>query len=365
MQVAIRTDASLVIGSGHLMRCLALAEALREKGIKVFFICRTLKGNLIGLIEKKGFEVYKLAGEDSHGKLQGQPSDYSAWLGVSWERDAAQVRDILEKNKTTVDWLVVDHYSLDKRWEKALRPYSKEIMVIDDLANREHNCDLLLDQNYHPEMAARYKKLLPQQSRILLGPNYALLRREFADARKNPRRKSRLIKRIFVFFGGTDSTNETAKCLLAINRINRSDISVDIVLGINNPHKVAIKRLSAKSKQVKLYVNTGNVARIMAKADLAIGAAGTNTWERCCLGIPSLTIAVSANQEPIARNCEKAGISVYLGRPQDVNVDAINRALSKLIENNTGIQEMRKAAFELVDGKGTNRICGALLNRKR
>ncbi len=157
MRVVFRADASLNIGSGHVMRCLTLANALRESGASCFFVCREHPGNLLELIREQGFEAIGLplpkTFESLHGKHSSSRLTYAGWLGDSWQRDAEQTLAAL--NGELADWLVVDHYALDSAWEESLRPACRRLLVIDDLADRDHRCDLLLDQNLVAKMAER------------------------------------------------------------------------------------------------------------------------------------------------------------------------------------------------------------------
>jgi len=205
LKILIRTDSSVQIGTGHVMRCLTLADELRERGAEIVFVCRDFAGNLCGYTE---------------GNLK-----HAAWLGADWQTDARQVEEIIKDFNTHPDWLVVDHYALDERWERYLRSYVKKIMVIDDLADRPHDCDLLLDQNFYENLESRYDGLAPSGCKKLLGPKYALLRPEFREERKNLRKRDGYVKRIMIFFGGSDPTNETTKALEAVRMLNRPDIA--------------------------------------------------------------------------------------------------------------------------------------------
>ena len=290
MRVVFRVDSSLDIGTGHVMRCLTLGERLKESGIAVTFICRDLPGNLSGYIESRGFAVQRLPAPSTLTAAGLSTHNYGAWLGVHWQDDAAQTAELLAQSGA-VDWLVVDHYALDAGWERRLRPLVQKIMAIDDLANRTHDCDLVLDQNFYLDLEDRYDRLVPTQCVKLLGPRYALLRPEFRQARKNLRERDGQVKRILVFFGGSDAGNETAKALEAIRLLNRPEIAVDVVVGGINPHRRQIEELCAGWPATTCHCQVNNMAELMAGADLAIGAGGTTTWERCCLGLPSVTSA--------------------------------------------------------------------------
>ena len=222
MLAVIRTDASTSIGSGHVMRCLTLAHRLKkEKNAKVVFVMRDLPGNLIGVVEKQGFEVLKLLPANQKYSLNG----YGLWLTVPMEVDARQTIDLLqlylqEHGCDVVDRLIVDSYALDEQWERMLHPYCREIMVIDDLANRRHDCDILLDQNFYLNKDVRYAGLVPEHCKMLLGPEHALLREEFYEAKKHLRKRDGTIKNILVFYGGSDLTNETEKAIKALVQLH-------------------------------------------------------------------------------------------------------------------------------------------------
>jgi len=355
MQVIIRTDASLEIGTGHVMRCLTLAYALQEKGAKVSFICRQHQGNLIEFIESKGYHVEQLP--FNKNKLSDRTLFHSHWLGVTQKEDSLACKLILQKNNP--DWLIVDHYALDIRWEKPLEPYYKKLMAIDDLADRQHQCDLLLDQNYYGNMDSRYSKLLNTQCKKLLSPKYSLLRKEFLDTRNNIRKRSGTITRILIFFSGSDPTNETTKALEAIKLLNNDKISIDVVVGLSNPFKDKVKKLCNELSNVNYHCQISNISEIMLKADLAIGAGGSTTWERCCLGLPSILVILSKNQELLTTELAETNAIINLGwadkvTPMIYKQTILNLTASKLID-------MSEISMQLVDKKGIIRVVDAVL----
>lgn len=361
MNVVFRVDSSVHIGSGHFMRCIALADELRKRGASVSFICRELGRNLIDLAENEGYGVYRLPYDGRLSKPKMALNSYSHWLGVSLETDAWQTGRVLAASRHTIDWLIVDHYALDKRWESRMRQYVKKIMVIDDLANRLHDCDVLLDQNYHENGELRYRGLVPEGCRVLLGPKFSLLRSEFKKARKNLRMRDGRVKRILIFFGASDLTNETTKAINAILMLDRTDIQVKVVLGDANPYVEQVKKLCSSMLNVKLLHGTTNMAKVMADSDLAIGAGGITTWERCCLGLPSIIIAVAYNQEVIGREAHKCGAGIFLGASAYVTSNDIANELRKLISQPKILVKLRNKMLSLVDGNGTERILEALL----
>lgn len=355
MNIVIRADASIQIGSGHVMRCLTLANALRERGADVRFICRELPGHLGGVLADKGYLVQWLSAPSVDAPTVPAHTAHSAWLGVPWEVDAEHTRDWLA-TLPKIDWLIVDHYALDRVWESLMRPLVNRIMVIDDLADRPHDCDLLLDQNLYDAMEQRYTNLVPKDCRVLLGPRYALLRPEFLEARKNLRQRDGTVRRILVFFGGADPSNETAKALCAIQLLDRPDIAVDVVVGSANPHRVEIEGLCAKLPNASFHFQVANMAELMARADLGIGAAGVNTWERAALVVPSVVIAVAENQKSVAEDLAAAGGCLYLGLADAVTSDYIYQSLKILFINCFLTKAIGVISGKLVDGHGVERV---------
>lgn len=358
MKVLFRVDASDKIGSGHVMRCLCLAEELKHRGSDIVFFCRQLKGNLIGSIEKRGYKVYRLSCATSSVEPTGP---YADWLGANWETDASEVITSLQNEGGHVDWLIVDHYALDKRWEEMVR-FGQKTMVIDDLANRKHICNLLLDQNLYESMETRYNKLVPSYCQQLLGAEYALLRDEFGKSRQNAPNRSGNIDRILVFFGGSDLTNETSKTLEAIAMLDRSDVGVDVVIGVNNPYRSEIESLASSMSRASCNFNVTNMAELMLAADIYIGAAGTTLWERCCVGLPSLVVTVTENQVAPIEYLSEKGVLHYIGKCDDVNSSDIKEVLLDAISHPETVRHYSQAGYNLVDGAGAKRCADIMLS---
>jgi len=369
MNIIFRTDASLNIGTGHVMRCLTLAQAFRYKGARCHFICREHAGNLLELIRQHGFKAHalpmqvilqeKLVQQD---EINGNILPHAAWLGADWQTDASQTKYAI--GDLDVNWLIVDHYALDSRWETELKFHYKKLMVIDDLADRPHACDLLLDQNYYVDMDVRYEKLAPQHCKSLLGPKYALLRPEFKEIRSNLKIHNRKLERLFVFFGGNDPSNETSKALHAIKLLDFDNISIDVVVGRMNPHYEEISSLCRKMPDAKIHRQVSNIAELMRNADLAIGAAGSTTWERCCIGLPSLVWCIAENQLAIAKSADEIGVCINLGKASNVSVQIASNALGELIKNKKKRQKMTKNSLGIVDGEGVTSVLNEI-NHKR
>jgi UDP-2,4-diacetamido-2,4,6-trideoxy-beta-L-altropyranose hydrolase len=337
MKVCFRTDASFNIGTGHVMRCLTLADELRQKGTDINFICREGPGNLISYIENRGYKVHQLPGD------------------IDIETDKRLTDKILSKYETKSDWLIIDHYDIDISWEHPLRKCAKKLMVVDDLADRKHDCDLLLDQNYS-KIDNRYNDLVPDKCIQLLGTEYAILRPQFQKARGTPKKRDGGVNRILVFMGGADSKNITSKALRAIHMLDRSNIAIDVVVGDLNQYHDEIKILTSKIPNTICHHNVDNMAELMLSADLCIGAGGTATWERCCVGLPTITIVLAENQKNISADLDKEGTLINLGWYHNVTENNIKEKIEGLIDGPQEMATMSEKSRRLVDGKGVNRV---------
>jgi UDP-2,4-diacetamido-2,4,6-trideoxy-beta-L-altropyranose hydrolase len=273
------------------------------------------------------------------------------WSGIDWKIDAKNTLEVLT-GMPKLAWLLVDHYALDTRWEQQMRPFTDKIMVIDDLADRPHDCDLLLDQNQYEGLERRYDGLVPDRCERLLGPRYALLRPEFAAARKTLRHRDGRVRRIFVFFGGSDLSNETAKALEAIRLLNRTEIVVDVVVGASNPKGDQIREICQGMPNTCFHLQVGNIAELMALADLAIGAGGTTTWERCCLGLPTLALVLADNQREIVEAMSAAGAMRNVGWHADVTSLGLAEVLRMALASPDHLKAMSERSFAIMGGRG-------------
>lgn len=344
MNIVFRVDSSTEIGTGHVMRCLTLAALLKEKGARVSFICRNLPYNLSNYIQSKGFPVYLLQKSNTATENLKKSNTHSDWLTVTWKEDAENTLEVLKSKK--FDWLIVDHYSLDIYWESKMRPYTRNIMVIDDLYDRKHDCDLLLNQNICIGSFS-YNGLVPLHCKIFHGPECALLREEFSRQRR--RKRDGTIKRIFIFFGGSDLTNETVKAMKAFLTLNKFDILVDVVIGKSNVNYEEIKKISESCRSFTLHRQVENMAELMNKSDLAIGACGTTSWERCYLGLPSLVITIALNQEEIAEELGKLNAVKLLGKSSTVTIENIAIELNHLFNNPLEVREMSESSLAILE----------------
>ena len=343
------------------MRCLTLAGAFRGQGLLATFVCREHPGNLCDLIEAQGFPLRRLPMPAAASLPRAEPgAGYAAWLGASWADDAAQTRAVIAQAGTRPPWVVVDHYGLDVRWESSLRASAGRIMVIDDLADRPHEADLLLDQNLYPGRGRRYAGLVKADCIQLLGPSYALLRPEFIEARAQLRVRDGSIRRVLVFFGGSDATNETGKALDAMSMLDMTGVEVDIVVGAANPRREVLAARCAGLPGVRFHCQVPYMGELMSAADLSLGAGGSTTWERCATGLPSLVIAVADNQVAIARAVDQAKALRYLGAEHEVSAHMLAGSITALRDNPKALQDMSAAALALVDVRGAGCVVAAL-----
>ena len=360
--ILFRTDASIEIGTGHVTRCLTLAHSLRERGAECRFVCREHSGHLLELIREQGFEALALPQHIKDPQQVSQsdesPVDHVAWLGTDWASDADATESAL--GDTCVDWLIVDHYALDARWESALRPHCRKIMVIDDLADRDHDCDLLLDQNMVADVAHRYDDKLPVHCGKMLGPGYALLQPQYYELHSRTPTREGPVQRVLVYFGGADTGNLTALAIAAFLSLNRGDIALDVVINPNGPHSDTIRRQVHGQQNITLHGGLPSLAPLMVNADLAIGGGGAASWERCCLGLPTLVITLAENQEPIAAELDRQGLVRWLGRQDEVRGKKLAQVLSEIID--AGLSpSWSESCQQLVDGGGVGRVCSILM----
>lgn len=354
-----RTDASLAIGTGHVMRCLTLADALQQAGAQCRFICRDLPGHMADRIAARGLDATLLPAPD--GPAPAGPPDHAEWAGVTWERDAAETAARLVP---APDWLVMDHYAFDRRWQDAARPAGTKLLVLDDLADRPHAADLLLDQNFGRQ-AADYDGLLPAGTKVIAGPNFALLRPEFAQARDATltARHSRPMRHLLIAMGGIDLPDVSSRVLAALPDAGLpDDLRITVVMGAAAPALNRVRAAAATlSWPCEVAVNVTDMARLMADADLAIGAVGGTTWERCALGLPTLMVVIADNQAAAAAALDRAGAAILVGREDDpAMIPALQVALARMAAD-APRRALADRTAQICDGGGTRRLVTALM----
>jgi UDP-2,4-diacetamido-2,4,6-trideoxy-beta-L-altropyranose hydrolase len=369
MKVAFRADASLQIGTGHVMRCLTLADSLAAKGAGCEFMCRAHEGNLIEFIRSKGYVVHPLpiaqkASTDSAASGLVNASTrglaHRHWLGVTQAQDFEACAPLLAAQRP--DWLIVDHYSLDARWERALADHYRKLMVIDDLADRSHVCQLLLDQTFGRD-AANYRTLVPADCRVLCGSQYALLRPEFAALRpfSLQRRVQPVLRELLITMGGVDKDNATGQVLQALRACPLpADCRITVVMGATAPW-LDMVRIQAREMtwQIRVLMGVSDMAQLMADSDLAIGAAGATSWERCCLGLPTGILVLAENQRYAAGLLEKIGAvkTLLLG---STLVEQISDFILDAIDSSEYLKNLSVRASAITDGRGCVRVADSI-----
>ncbi len=361
MRFLFRSDANATIGTGHLMRCLALAEALSAGGAECTFLCRAEGlGTLAQRIVAAGHQLLALPERAGPADDDGPP--HAKWLPAGQLADAEACRAAIA-GRAPSDWLVVDHYALDHRWQTAMRSVASRIMAIDDLADRRHDCDLLLDQSLIDDMQARYDNRVPQHCVRLLGPRYALLRAEFSSQGMRADRLPSAVARLLVMFGGADTQNLTLRVVNQLAAIAWEG-EVDVIAGPLYGQLAQLAQAVSRLARGRLHAPADNVASLMRGADLAIGSPGVSSWERCACALPSIAIAQADNQEGIGRALGEIGAHFYLGRAETVTDSSLSASLSLLLANAAARKAMSKAAAAVCDGGGLRRVIARLSSPK-
>ncbi|WP_162551173.1 UDP-2,4-diacetamido-2,4,6-trideoxy-beta-L-altropyranose hydrolase [Paenibacillus tepidiphilus] len=338
MNILFRVDASHEMGTGHVMRCLTIANELKARNAEIQFICRDLPGNLASYIREQGYPVFLLP----------LPSDRtdSSWLRVDFQTDAMETAQILMES-SPVDCLIIDHYGIDQRWERIVGEHVTTMAVIDDLADRPHLCSILLDQN-SSHGGDCYHHLAPANCSIFAGTSYAILRPEFRSMKKQLAERDGRMNRILVFFGGTDPTNETAKALQILSKARFSKLSIDVVVGEMNKNKALIEAICNRMPNAAYHCQIDYMAKLMRRADLFIGAGGSSTWERCYLGLPSLSVVTADNQREITRLAHDHGATICIGASAEVTTKEIEDGIDTLLANPSLVKEMSERALQLM-----------------
>lgn len=335
--IVIRVDASMDIGTGHVMRCLTLAKALRKSGATVYFITRPLLGNLTQVIRNEGFPFFFLKEKD----------------------DIDGIIKILQK-LPAVDWLIVDHYELGVSWEQALRPYTKKLLVIDDFI-REHCCDVLINPTFGVTKEM-YASFIPASCDILVGTKYAFIQEVFQLYKKqHPPTWDQVPLKVHVFLGGTDPNNFTYQFSEILLR-HFQDIVLYTIVGKQFPQTESLKLLQ-KQYNHRLYweQNVPTLAPSLAACDLAFGAPGITTWERACIGLPAFYVATSKNQIPILKDLHEKGLCVYGGEASALSEQDLVYTFQNFLRDKKKLLELYKNSISAVDGFGVKRIVRKLL----
>jgi UDP-2,4-diacetamido-2,4,6-trideoxy-beta-L-altropyranose hydrolase len=336
-KVIFRADATSEIGGGHVMRCLTLAEHLTAKGWDASFAC---VGETLAIVPRLRDRVDVFEAQD---------------------RECLDAGALSQRWPSGCDILVVDHYALGAAFEASCRGWARRIVVIDDLANRPHDCDLLIDTTLGRQ-AQDYAALVPPTAVILAGPSYALLRPGFADYRQRSLARRATLnqaKRVLVSLGLTDMGGFTAPIVRALLDLD-STISIDVILGASARSRSELEGIFMRSPRISLFIDPPDVAKLMTDADIAIGAGGTTSWERCCLGLPTVLIILAENQILVAKSLEEAGAVIVAEKAPGLTQADFAASVAHMVADIPSLQKMSSAAAVVTDGGGTGRIADTI-----
>lgn len=351
--VLFRADASERIGAGHVLRCLNLAGELGRRGLDSVFACARLTPYTRGRLAAAGAELIEI------GPSPGLADEPLGWdrspLDEAGQRaDAARCRAALAGRAP--EWTIVDHYRLDRCWEQAFAAGGGRLLVVDDLANRPHDCAILVDQTFGRD-PTDYAALVPPDCRILVSARYAMLRPGFAAARPRAlaRRRGSTARNLLVSLGTTDMGRITLKAVESALAAGVS-CAIDVVLGAGAPSLEPVRALARDNPRLRLHVDPADMIGLMVEADLAVGAPGVSSWERCCLGLPAVTIVIADNQRFVSKMLAEAGAVAAVDSP-----DRIGAAVAALVDDDGARGRMIAAAAAITDGTGAGLVAAAAL----
>ncbi|ELS34319.1 MULTISPECIES: UDP-2,4-diacetamido-2,4,6-trideoxy-beta-L-altropyranose hydrolase [Pseudanabaena] len=341
-KLIIRADASIQVGTGHVMRCLALAQAWQDKGGEVIFILANKSTALENRLRSEGMKVVHLLVKTGSNEDVNQTVDFA--------------------QKFNAQWIVVDGYHFGAKYQKYIKDFGINLLFIDDYGHTDYYyADLVLNQNISAHKDLYQSREIYTQ--LLLGTQYVLLRREFWQWRDWQRAINPIARKLLITFGGSDPDNVTLKVIQALEGLNRDDLAVIVVIGGSNPHhEVLQKEIANSSLAISLQRNVSNMPELMAWADLAITAGGSTNWELAFMGLPSIVITVAENQKEIATELDTQGIIIHIGWYQQITLEKIGIALQEFIYDQSKRAEMSQKGKKLVNGYGAVHVTSKIAN---
>lgn len=342
MEVIFRVDATARIGHGHLSRCLALADALMEMGLTSTFVMGDRSQRASSRVEAAGHGVVVLP---PVGHSEGKRD---RWLKGSWEDDARRTVECVHRKE--VRCVIVDQYGLDIRWERFVgRRLKVPVVVVDGVADRAHHCELLVDPTYHPESGERrWRSLVPAHTKLFVGPRYAMLRPEFSEALGLRKDRGGAVEELLVAFGGSDPVGATELSVDAVRPLSRRGVHTTVVAGASKPGMDRLRNICARREDITLYVDTDEMAGLMAGADLAIGGAGTMTWERAFLGLPAIVVAIADHQVDVAAPVAEFGAIRFVGKIEDIDQTRLHDEIEALMDEPAELRAMARRSRRLM-----------------
>ncbi len=341
----IRADVSVKIGTGHVMRCIALAQAWQDQDGDVTFMSHCDSETLRQRILDEGFDFIPIE------KPYPDPDDLHSTLEI--------LSAMSQQLSATRPWLVLDGYHFAPDYQKAIRGNGYKLLVIDDMAHLDHyHADILLNQNIQaPSLRYSYDK----DTVKLLGCEYALLRREFLKYKDWKRKIPEKAQKILVTMGGSDPYNVTLKVIRALNSLNVTDLDVRIVVGPANPNIKSLENELHLSPFIfHLLHGVGDMSELMAWADMAVSAGGSTCWEMCFMGLPTILIVTADNQEGIVAGLDEMGVGNSLGWFSEVSVLNISRSLNCICQDHRTREMMSLRGNKLIDGNGASRVINVM-----
>jgi UDP-2,4-diacetamido-2,4,6-trideoxy-beta-L-altropyranose hydrolase len=338
MNLLFRTEASVAIGTGHVMRCLALAQAWCDAGGRASFAMAEAMPAVEERLRNEGFEVARVH------------------VAVGSAADAEETARLAHKHGAS--WVVADGYEFGAEYQATLKSRDLKVLFIDDNGHAGHySADLVLNQNVYANEALYQSR--ESSTKILLSPRYALLRREFAAWRGWKREIPASARKVLVTMGGSDPDNVTQCVVRAI--LAEPSLKATVVVGGSNLHLPQLQELIAGAQQnVQLVENVRNMSELMAKSDVAISGAGTTSLEMCFLGLPALLIVLAENQRPAAEELDRRGVAINLGEGEEIQPSTLSPYLTCLVNSQDTRKAMSERGRELVDGRGAERVVRAL-----
>lgn len=341
-KVLFRVDSSIEIGGGHLSRCLEIAKLLNQRKINVFFLCKELEGNLNEWIKYENFKLFIIR------------ENY-----ISIEEEIKDIEKLL-KPFSPFKYLIIDNYSIDKVWENAIKKIIPKIVVIDDLANRKHNCDILIDQNYISNHENRYKALVPKETIQLLSSKYAIIKDKIKNNKRLSKPNFKKPSKLFICFGAIDSKGYTLATLRALKKISHKFELISVFTSNKNISLKDITYQGSLINNCKIYTDHNLLPDLLSSSDIAIGAGGTMSWERALLGIPSLVFGIADNQTKVLESLIKNGIVIGESSSKFPDENKIQNWLEVIISNPKLLEGLSERSRKIIDGYGCNRICEVL-----
>lgn len=345
MNLAIRADSSESIGTGHIVRCVTLAKELRKLGLKVHFISKSYKGNILGVVKKNRFTLNKIKPE------------------LDIKKDIKETSKILKKYK--INLLILDNYDLNLVWEKGIKKYLKKLIVISEL-KKNHSCDILINynllQNKKKSLSKFYLKKRNINSRFLFGLRYAILNNKYQKVKQNIKIKKQL-KKINIFFGGfKGSLNLLEDVINIMSSKTFRKIKLDIISGLNQKISKRIHLKLNRRGNFKIFQNLPNLANSFKNADLAIGCGGTANLERLCLGIPSLVFFAAKNQEILGNILAKKNLIIKIKKKNNqIDKEHLTKLINKFYKDKNLLKKFSEKTKLIVDGFGAKRIARAVI----